>query len=165
MVHSDYLGVSMYIGKGAGERPTASAVISDITDIAVKSLNCTEYNSSSYTFSQELPQLPFKESRSRYYLRFDVMDRVGILSRIAGVLGEHNISIASVIQKEPQEGQNHVPLVMMTHESREEDVQQAVGTINNLPDVLGTPRSTGADAAASTPLQAGSRIIRVLDQQ
>jgi homoserine dehydrogenase len=149
MVYSDYLGVSMYTGKGAGARPTASAVISDVTDIALKSLNCSEYNPFSYSFSQDLAQLPFSESRSRYYLRFDVMDRAGILSRIAGVLGENNISIASVIQKEPCPGQDHVPLVMMTHTAREEDVQRAVGRIDGLPDVLGSP---------------GSTIIRVLDE-
>jgi homoserine dehydrogenase len=137
MVDSDFLGKSMYYGKGAGKRPTASAVVADIVDIGHR-LVCGEgFDRGAYTFSQRLVQLPFDRSRSRYYLRFFVLDRPGILSKISGILGENAISIASVIQKETEEEHQHVPLVMMTHVALEADVTRALGLIDDLPEVEG----------------------------
>jgi homoserine dehydrogenase len=149
MVYADFLGVSMYTGKGAGAHPTASAVVSDIADIGLKSVHQAEYNPSSYSFSQNLDLIPFRESRSCYYLRFSVLDRLGILSRIAGILGDNQISIASVLQKQSAGGRGHVPLIMMTHVAREKDVQTAVEKINKLQEVTGE----------------STRILRVLDEE
>jgi homoserine dehydrogenase len=140
MVYSDFLGKSMYYGKGAGARPTASAVVADIIDIARRITSKDVYNPSSYSFYQKLPQLPFDRSRSRYYLRFQALDKPGILSKIAGILGENAISIASVIQKETEEKYEHVPLVMMTHEALEADIIRAVQTIDGLSEVEGRAR-------------------------
>jgi homoserine dehydrogenase len=140
MVYSDFLGKSMYYGKGAGARPTASAVVADVIDIARRIENKDEYNPSSYSFLQKLPQLPFERSRSRYYLRFQALDKPGILSKIAGILGENAISIASVIQKETEEEFEHVPLVMMTHEALEADIIRAVQKIDYLDEVEGKAR-------------------------
>ena len=146
MVYSDFLGKSMYYGKGAGKRPTASAVVADIVDISQRISCGAECDRALYSFTQELPQIPFDRSRSRYYLRFFVLDRPGILSRISGILGDNDISIASVIQKETEEEHQHVPLVMMTHEAREAHIIRAIGAIDGLPEVEGK-----------------SRIIRVID--
>jgi homoserine dehydrogenase len=137
MVYSDFLGKSMYYGKGAGKRPTASAVVADIVDIAQRVTCGAEYDRGHYNFSQNLQQLSFERSRSRYYLRFFVLDRPGILSKISGILGENRISIASVIQKETEEEHEHVPLVMMTHVAEEADLSKAIGKIDNLPEVEG----------------------------
>ena len=147
MVHSDFLGKSMYYGKGAGADPTASAVVADIMDIAMKVKNNIEYNRNCYTYFEKLPQVRFEESRSRYYFRFNVFDRPGILSKIAGVLGNNNISIASVIQKETEEVAEHVPLVMLTHIAQESDVRRAIRKIDNFFEVEGK-----------------SKIIRVIDE-
>ncbi len=146
MVYSDFLGKSMYYGKGAGKRPTASAVVADIVDISQRISCGAECDRALYSFTQELPQLPFDRSRSRYYLRFFVLDRPGILSKISGILGDNDISIASVIQKETEEEHQHVPLVMMTHEAREAHITRAIEAIDRLPEVEGK-----------------SRIIRVID--
>ncbi len=146
MVYSDFLGKSMYYGKGAGKRPTASAVVADIVDISQRITCGAECDRSHYSFTQELTQLPFDRSRSRYYLRFFVLDRPGILSEISGILGENDISIASVIQKETEEEHQHVPLVMMTHQAREAHIIRAIEKIDRLPEVEGN-----------------SRIIRVID--
>jgi homoserine dehydrogenase len=140
MVESDFLGTSMYYGKGAGARPTASAVVADVTDIAGRILSRSEYNSKRYAFFSDLPQIAFEKSRTRYYFRFNVLDRPGILSKIAGVLGDNRISIASVIQKEKEEKFEHVPLVMMTHDAVEEDVRKAMKTIDSFPEVEGESR-------------------------
>ena len=147
MVHSDFLGKSMYLGKGAGANPTASAVVADITDIAMKIRSSIEYNPNAYTYFETHPQVHFEESRTRYYFRFNVFDRPGILSKIAGVLGNNNISIASVIQKETEEVAEHVPLVMLTHIAQESDVRRAIRKIDNFFEVEGK-----------------SRIIRVIDE-
>jgi len=140
MVYSDFLGKSMYYGKGAGKRPTASAVVADIVDISQRISCGAKCDRALYSFTQELPQLPFDMSRSRYYLRFFVLDRPGILSKISGILGDNEISIASVIQKETEEEHQHVPLVMMTHEAREAYISRAIEKIDRLPEVEGKSR-------------------------
>jgi homoserine dehydrogenase len=146
MVDSDFLGKSMYYGKGAGKRPTASAVVADIVNIGRHVVCGEELDRGAYAFSQKLEQLPFERSRSRYYLRFFVLDRPGILSKISGILGDNNISIASVIQKETEEEHQHVPLVMMTHVALEADILRALRGIDNLPEV-----------------ESKSTVIRVID--
>jgi len=148
MVYSDFLGKSMYLGKGAGANPTASAVVADITDIAMKVTSSIEYNANAYTYFETHPQVHFEESRTRYYFRFNVFDRPGILSKIAGVLGSNNISIASVIQKETEEVQEHVPLVMLTHSALEKDVRSAIAEIDRFSEVEGK-----------------SKIIRVIEDE
>ncbi|HUT64526.1 MAG TPA: homoserine dehydrogenase [Spirochaetota bacterium] len=145
MVESDFLGTSMYYGKGAGAKPTASAVVADVVDISERILGKSEYNSKRYTFFRDLPQLEFETNRTRYYFRFNVLDRPGILSKIAGVLGQNNISIASVIQKEKEEELKYVPLIMMTHDAVEADVKRAIAKIDSFPEV-----------------EKSSKIIRVL---
>jgi homoserine dehydrogenase len=135
MVESDFLGTSMYYGKGAGAKPTASAVVADVVDISERILGKSEYNSKRYTFFRDLPQVEFDTNRARYYFRFNVLDRPGILSKIAGVLGQNNISIASVIQKEKEEELKYVPLVMMTHDAVEANVKRAIAKIDSFPEV------------------------------
>lgn len=137
MVYSDFLGKSLYSGKGAGKKPTASAVVSDITDIALRMKNTLEYNKSSYSYLKSLKQMDFERSRTRFYFRFQALDRPGILSKIAGILGNHDISIASVIQKEMDEEGEFVPLVMMTHESLEANVGKAIEEIDKISEVKG----------------------------
>ena len=77
---------------------------------------------------------PMKELMTSYYFRFSALDRPGVLSKISGILGKHKISIASVIQK-GREVKGSVPVVMLTHEAREKNVQKAVSLIDEL-DVL-----------------------------
>ncbi|HEB33211.1 MAG TPA: homoserine dehydrogenase [Spirochaetes bacterium] len=137
MLYSDFLGKSMYYGKGAGAKPTASAVVGDITDIALKITSKTEYNKNRYSFYQDLQQKDFETSRTKFYFRFSALDRPGILSKIAGILGKNNISIASVIQKETEEEFEHVPLVILTHEALEADTRRAVKEIDGLSEVEG----------------------------
>ena len=81
-----------------------------------------------------LPLRPMDAIRSCYYLRVMAQDRPGVLSRVTGVLGEHDISIASMIQK-GRGGREAVAVVMMTHEARERDMRRALGLIDRLPDV------------------------------
>jgi homoserine dehydrogenase len=127
------VGDLMFYGRGAGQLPTASAVWSDIVEIArriahgIPSLSL-ELPS---TGPGALPLRPMDDIRSCYYLRVMALDRPGVLSRVAGVLGENNISIAQVIQKDRAKGEA-VPVVMMSHEARERDMRVALAAIDRL---------------------------------
>jgi homoserine dehydrogenase len=127
------VGDLMFYGRGAGQLPTASAVWSDIVEIARRLAHgipalALELPS---TGSGALPLRPMDDIRSCYYLRVMALDRPGVLSRVAGVLGENNISIASVIQKERAKGEA-VPVIMMSHEARERDMRVALAAIDRL---------------------------------
>ena len=132
----DAVGDLMLYGKGAGEMPTASAVVSDIMDIS------RELSTSGESRSPALSPLdgdegtlkPIESISSLYYLRFMVDDQPGVLSQISGILGRHDISIESVIQKRRETG-SPVPLVVMTHTAVERHVQEALSEIDQLPSV------------------------------
>jgi homoserine dehydrogenase len=135
-ITGDAVGDLMFYGRGAGQLPTASAVWSDVLEIArniahdVPALALELPSAAAVT----LPVRPMEEIRCCYYLRVMAHDRPNVLSRVAGILGEHEISIASVIQKGRASGEA-VPVVMMTHEARERDMRRALAAIDRLPDV------------------------------
>jgi homoserine dehydrogenase len=135
-ITGDAVGDLMFYGRGAGQLPTASAVWSDVLEIARRiahDIPATGLELPSAA-PDALPVQPMDDVRTCYYLRVMAQDRPGVLSRITGVLGENEISIASMIQKGrgPREA---VPVVMMTHEARERDMRRALGTIDRLADV------------------------------
>jgi homoserine dehydrogenase len=123
-------------GQGAGSLPTGSAVVSDIIDIARNLVAGASGRvpAGSFQGDQRRPLRirPMEEISSLYYLRFMVLDRPGVLSQIAGVLGQHGISISKVLQKGRKEGQT-VPVVIMTHTSTERHVQAALREIDRMP--------------------------------
>ncbi len=123
-------------GRGAGSMPTGSAVVSDVMSIARDVLkNATgRVPPTSYQPDQRRPlrMRPMEEITSLYYIRFMVLDRPGVLSKIAGVLGHYGISISSVLQQGRKEGQT-VPVVIMTHMAKERDIQNALREINPMP--------------------------------
>ena len=135
----DAVGPTLFYGKGAGEMPTASAVVSDIIFISRNiHLNAAGKVPSVYYLPEEQKQFPLAPMRdlvSEYYLRFNVRDEAGVIAKISGVLGERGISIASVIQKARKEG-DMVPIVIMTYEAREKDVEDALAVIDRLPVVM-----------------------------
>ena len=116
--------------------PTGSAVVSDVMSIARDMLkNATgRVPPASYQPDQRRPlrMRPMEEITSLYYIRFMVLDRPGVLSKIAGVLGHYGISISSVLQQGRKEGQT-VPVVIMTHMAKERDIQNALRGINPMP--------------------------------
>jgi homoserine dehydrogenase len=137
-VEGDAVGQTLYYGKGAGEMPTGSAVISDIADIA-RNIMTGSVNRIRGIGMPEEPRLELKKMediKSRYYLRLSAQEKPGVLSRVSGILGTHNISIQSVIQK-GREKERAVPVVMMTHEALERDMIRALKEINRLSIVSG----------------------------
>lgn len=126
-------------GFGAGMMPTASAVLSDIIDLArnLKFNAGGRIPKASYKADQisTIPIMPITEIVTHYYFRFEVKDRPGVLSKISGILGENGISIKSVHQK-GRKTNGTVPIVMLTHHAKEANVQKALQSITNL-DVVG----------------------------
>jgi len=134
-VHGDSVGSTMYYGQGAGMMPTASAVVSDIVDIArdIKLGISSRITPLSYTKEaiKEFKIKPIEELETPYYLRFSAVDEPGVLSRLSGVLGAHGISISSVIQQCRVEG-GTVPLVIVTHTAKERELQSALTEIKGM---------------------------------
>ena len=131
-IRGDAVGEAMFYGRGAGQMPTASAVVGDLMLVARNLLHgstgritCTCY--------RQLPVRPMGRVECKYYLRFTVKDRPGVLARIAGAFGEAGVSLASVTQKRRFEG--WAELVLITHRVREENLQRALAIIRNLPVV------------------------------
>ena len=136
----DAVGRLWYSGAGAGEMPTASAVVADLIDMAVGRAQLTFSRLDIWREHSPLPLLPATEIRRRFYLRFNVEDRPHVLADIADILGRHNISIASVIQKEAASaaipgGPVTVPLVIMTHESTEGAMRDADAELEQLKSI------------------------------
>jgi homoserine dehydrogenase len=131
-VEGDAVGSTLYYGRGAGDLPTGSAVVSDIVDIARNIRNNSVGRIPAMPRAKNpMPLMKMDDVVSMYYFRFSAIDKPGVLSKISGILGKNNISIASVIQKERHEGKA-VPLVVLTHRAREKDVVAAVKEINKL---------------------------------
>jgi homoserine dehydrogenase len=134
-VQGEALGASMYFGLGAGMMPTATAVVADLMDSARNLLhgNRGRVAPLGYPLAQQrrLALKPMADVVSEYYLRFMVVDKPGVLAKISGVLGTHDISIASVIQREREHGAS-VPIVIRTHEARERNLRRALAAIDRL---------------------------------
>ena len=135
-VNGDAIGDGLYYGRGAGEMPTGSAVVSDIIDIARAIRSGGKTPGSGIHEKSGLKIRKMEDIRTSYYLRFSASDKPGVLSKISGILGSHNISIESMIQK-GRETRKAVPVVMMTHEAREKDIVMALKEIDRLSAVSG----------------------------
>ena len=133
----EYADKQFYFGKGAGRFPTASVVVSDIIEAGINiKNNCRARRPFYSVFSrnfENIELLPISEITTKYYMRFNAVDKPGVLSKISGVLGNYNISIEAVIQKgRDLENRGSVPIVMITHEAKEKNVKEALKIIDNL---------------------------------
>jgi homoserine dehydrogenase len=139
-VESDAAGDSLYYGRGAGEMPTGSAVVSDIVDIArcIKTGDIDRLQSIEISGNSGPKIRKMEDIRTCYYLRLSAIDKPGVLSKISGILGKYNISIESMIQK-GRKKEKAVPLVMMTHKAREKDMVRALKEIKRLSVISDKP--------------------------
>jgi len=141
LVNGDAVGPTLYYGKGAGAEPTASAVIADLVDVARMHTADPEHRVPHLAFQPdsvvELPILPMSEVITSYYLRLRVEDKPGVLADITRILAEHQISIDAMIQREPDEGEEQTDIIMLTHQTREKNVDAAIARIEALTVVKG----------------------------
>ncbi len=148
-VVGDAVGDTLFYGRGAGAMPTASAVVGDLIDVitgrATPPSHALNFWSSSST---PLARTPASRVKSRYYLHFTIADRPGVLARLAQILGEKGISIASVIQHDPGGDTplpSGVPLVIMTHMAIQADLFEALKVIDSLEVVHGPSVCLGVE--------------------
>ena len=141
-ITGDAVGDIMLYGRGAGMMPTASAVVSDTVDLARNLLSGAKGRIPLLSYQMDsirkIPILPVEEIFTNYYFRFSAADRPGVLSKIAGVLGNYGISIKSVHQK-GRTSKGSVPIVMLTHLAKEADVKKAMAEITALDVVSDSP--------------------------
>ncbi|HEY4716994.1 MAG TPA: homoserine dehydrogenase [bacterium] len=135
----DAVGSMIFIGRGAGMMPTASAVVSDLVDIAKRIMYGGAGRTTPYSFIKKAVKkadlVSINEQECRYYLRFFVVDRPGVLARIASCLGRFGVSIESVIQKW-RNTRGGVPIVIVTHKALERSLMKALKAIDSLDVVL-----------------------------
>ncbi|HBO84090.1 MAG: homoserine dehydrogenase [Deltaproteobacteria bacterium GWC2_42_11] len=156
-INGNAVGSVMFYGRGAGMMPTASAVTADVIDIC-RNMRHVPAGSPIKDFGDKFKQgmgiktrvsplsyLPSEIKKVEinnmeslempYYIRFSVIDKPGVLSKISGILGSHNISISSVVQKDRKVG-GAVPLVIVTHDAKEKEMRQAISEIDSLDIIL-----------------------------
>ena len=134
-VDGDYVGNTLFYGRGAGREATASAVVGDIVDVALNLTDGARQRVPSYNKANLFTELvPMEEIETRCYLRFTVADKPGVLAKITNILAAADISISSLIQNETKD-EDFATLVMMTHKAKEADIKNAIAQIEKLDDV------------------------------
>ena len=141
LVKGDAVGPTMYYGAGAGAEPTGSAVVADLVDITRLHTADPEHRVPHLAFQPDrmssLKVLPMDEVVTSYYLRMQVKDQPGVLADITRILADGMISIDAMVQREPQEGEQQVDIIMLTHQTKEKAVNAAIAKIEKLPVVTG----------------------------
>ena len=135
LVSGDVVGETLLYGRGAGRDATASAVVADIVDVCLNLKFGSHRRVPAFRMSPQYRHiLKMDDILSRYYLRLQVVDRPGVIARIAAILGDKQISISSFIQKENQ-SEDNVSLLILSHQAREKAVNDAIAEINKLEEV------------------------------
>jgi homoserine dehydrogenase len=140
MVQGDAVGTTLYYGKGAGSEPTASAVIADLVDIARLHTADPEHRVPSLAFQPgavaDTPILPIAEVVTSFYLRLRVADEAGVLAQVTSILAERGISIDALLQRESGEGESQTDVIILTHNTVEGRMREAITAMQALPTVL-----------------------------
>ncbi|BAV33795.1 homoserine dehydrogenase [Sulfuricaulis limicola] len=139
LVKGDAVGPTMFYGAGAGAEPTASAVVADLVDV-VRTLTADPNNRVPHLAFQpdalvDLPILPIEEVETSYYLRLHALDKPGVLAEVTRILADLGISIESILQKEPQAGEDSVPVIILTQRVKEKNMNEAIARIEKLSSI------------------------------
>lgn len=141
LVKGDAVGPTLYYGAGAGADPTASAVVADLVDVVRALTSDPEKRVPHLAFQSDAlsdtPILSMDEVETAYYLRLQATDRPGVLADITRILGERGISIEAILQKEPQQGETTVPIILLTHRILEKQMNAAIKAMEALDTIHG----------------------------
>ena len=141
VVKGDAVGPTLYYGAGAGAEPTASSVVADLVDVTRMHTADPKHRVPHLAFQPDLlsniPILSMEDVETSYYLRLRAMDKPGVLADITRILAGLDISIDAMVQKEPNEGEDQVDIVMLTHLAVEKNINSAIIKIEKLPAVMG----------------------------
>jgi len=140
VVHGDAVGPTLHYGAGAGAEPTASAVVADIVDV-VRALDLNDIQRvpplGFHSQQTDTPILPIEAIESAYYLRLQVEDRAGVMAEVAKILGEQDISMEAILQKEPQQIGGEASIILLTRKVVESDMNSAINAIEALGSTRG----------------------------
>lgn len=142
LVMADAVGPTLYYGAGAGDLPTASAVVADIVDV-VRTLTSDPGNRVPHLAFQpdamsDHPVLSMEDVQTSYYLRMTAVDKPGVLADVTSILGNAGISIEAIIQKEPIDGEQNAQIIMLTHRIKEQQMNFAIQSIESLDSIIGS---------------------------
>jgi homoserine dehydrogenase len=141
MVNGDAAGSTLYYGAGAGMEPTASSVVADLVDVVRALTTDPENRVPHLAFQPEAlsdhPILPIEACESAYYLRIHAKDHPGVLAQVASILSARGINIESIMQKEAEEQDGLVPMILVTHRVREAQINEAIAALEALEGVTG----------------------------
>ena len=141
VVKGDAVGTTLYYGAGAGAEPSASSIVADLIDITRMHTADPKYRVPHLAFQPNLlsnaPILSIEEIETSYYLRLRVIDQPGALAGITGILADLGISIDAMVQKESNEGEDQVDIIILTHLTIEKKINVALAKIESLPVILG----------------------------
>ncbi|OBR94990.1 MULTISPECIES: homoserine dehydrogenase [Clostridium] len=135
-IKGNAVGDLMFYGRGAGSLPTGSAVVSDIIAILRSNMDIENFNSvvKNNLWHREIKNI--KDCASKFYIRLSVMDQSGVLGEITTILGKHNVSLRSVMQKGREESKDKVTIVLITHKIEEAEINSAIKEIVDLKSVM-----------------------------
>ncbi len=140
LVKADAVGTTLYYGKGAGAEPTASAVVADLVDVTRLHTADAAHRVPHLAFQPDAmrstPILPMAQVVTAFYLRLQVADEAGVLARITAILAERGISIDALLQRESDEGENQTDVIILTHDTLEGRMTDAIARMQELPTVL-----------------------------
>jgi homoserine dehydrogenase len=140
VVQGDAVGTTLYYGKGAGSEPTASAVVADLVDVTRLHTADPNHRVPHLAFQPDAMAdtaiLPIDQVVTAFYLRIRVADEAGVLAAITGILAEHGISIDALLQRESGEGEKQTDVIILTHDTVEGSMREALARVQALPTVL-----------------------------
>lgn len=141
LVKGDAVGATLYYGRGAGSEATASAVIGDLVDVTRMLTSDPEHRVPHLAFQpdqlRETPILPIDKIETAYYLRLSAYDKPGVMADVTRILADSHISIDAMLQKEAEEGEDIVDVIILTHRCIEENANAAIHKIEGLPTIAG----------------------------
>jgi homoserine dehydrogenase len=141
LVKGDAVGATLYYGRGAGSEATASAVVADLVDVTRMLTADPEHRVPHLAFQpdqlHDTPVLPMGKVETAYYLRLSALDRPGVMADVTRILADQSISIDAILQKEAEEGEDVVDVIIITHRSVEANVNAAIAKIESLPTIAG----------------------------
>jgi homoserine dehydrogenase len=140
VVNGDAVGTTLYYGKGAGAEPTASAVVADLIDVTRLHTADPDHRVPHLAFQPgslaDTPILPIEQVVTAFYLRLRVADEKGVLASLTRILADNDISIDAILQRESEEGENQTDLIILTHDTVEGRMRQAIAQMQALRTVL-----------------------------
>jgi homoserine dehydrogenase len=141
MVNGAAAGSPLFYGAGAGMEPPASSVIADLVDVVRAMTSDPENRVPHLAFQPDSlsahPILPIEACESAYYLRIQAKDHPGVLAQVASILSERGINIESIMQKEVEEQDGLVPMILLTHRVLEQHINDAIAALEALQGVVG----------------------------